>query len=350
MTTMSPRALLLIGLTAGLLVACGSTPSAPSSSTGGESTSGTTGGGGAGSGGQGGGGQGGGSQLPSTRGFPVKGPWVSFYGSSEGVNLDKVAASFRVINIDADPDTGNFTDAEIQTLRASGKNVVLSYLDLGSCESFRSYWSKDPPGHLSCVNSGALTAPYDGYPDEKWVDLSSPAYHALIVEHVAPRLAARGIDGFYLDNLEVVEHGAGEPNGPCGPACAQGGLDLVWELRQKFPGLLIVMQNASSDLTRLGHTHGMDYPSLLDGLSHEEVYSGGGDEEARAQMLAWKQLGLTLNGRPFWLATEEYVGNCDAGSKGAAKLLEAKAAIDGFETYVTDASGDQQAPCFWDDF
>ncbi len=68
-----------------------------------------------------------------------------------------------------------------------------------------------------------------------WADLSNLAYRDLLVNHVAARLAARGVDGFFLDNLEVVEHGAAESNGPCGPACSQGGLDLVWELRQKFP-------------------------------------------------------------------------------------------------------------------
>src|SRR6185503_5885630 len=82
-------------------------------------------------------GAGGGSS--GNRGFPDPGPWVSFYGGAQGVDLAAVAATFRIINIDADPDTGNFTDAEIQTMRAGGKNRVISYLNVGSCEKFRSY-------------------------------------------------------------------------------------------------------------------------------------------------------------------------------------------------------------------
>lgn len=333
------------GATSGPTGSTSSSTSSVSSSGQGGSGGEATGTGGAGTGGAGTGGAGG--SLSPKRGFPVAGPWVGWYGAAEGVDLAKVAQTFRVMNIDVDPDAGNFTDAEIQTLRAGGKNVVLTYLDIGSCENYRSYWSADPPGHTSCVNSGALTAEYDGYPDEKWVDLSSPAYHDLIVNYVAPRLAARGIDGFYLDNLEVVEHGAGEPNGPCGAACSQGGLDLIWELRQKFPDLLIVMQNGSSDVTRLGQTHGVAFPSLLDGLSHEEVYTNGGDPQAHAEMLAWKQLGLTLNGHPFWLAAEDYVGSCSAASKAEAKSIYDEAALDGLNEYVTDASAAQQAPCFW---
>ena len=116
------------------------------------------------------------------------------------------------------------------------------------------------------------------------------------MSYVAPRLADMGVDGFFLDNLEVVEHSAGDTNGPCDAACSQGGLDLVYELRQAFPDKLIVMQNATSDVTRKGKTHGVSFPSLLDGVSHEEVYSDGGDSGSRSEMLAWKSLGLKVNG------------------------------------------------------
>src|SRR2546425_778300 len=47
------------------------------------------------------------------RGFPAIGPWVSFYGSSAGVDLAKVASTFRIVNVDVDPTSGNFTDADI---------------------------------------------------------------------------------------------------------------------------------------------------------------------------------------------------------------------------------------------
>src|SRR4051794_35823362 len=240
------------GLAASLLlagVACSSGGSSPTTAS---SESGATGtGGGTGTTTSTGGGTGAttgtGGGTPSARGFPESGPWVSFYGDSSGVDLAMVAATFRIINIVVDPDTDNFTDAEIQTLRAGGQNRVISYLDVGSCEDYRSYWSADPPGHKSCMSTGALTTLYGGYPHERWANLSNAAYQDLIVNYVAPRLAARGVDGFFLDNLEVVEHAAGDSDGPCDAACAQGGLDLVWALRQKFPGKLIVMQNATSD-------------------------------------------------------------------------------------------------------
>jgi cysteinyl-tRNA synthetase len=288
--------------------------------------------------------------LPAGRGFDVAWPWASFYGSAQMLDLAKTAATFRVLNIDVDPDTGNFTDAEITTLKAGGKNRVISYLDVGSCEDYRSYWSKAPAGHASCVGSGALTTNYGGYPHEKWVNLGNAAYRDLIVNYVAPRLVARGVDGFFLDNMEVVEHGANAKEGPCDAACSQGGLDLVWELRKRFPDKLIVMQNGTSDITRLGTTHGVAYPTLLDGISHEEVYSNGGDPQSRAEMLAWVAMGLQVNGYPFWIAGEDYVGACDAASKPAADAIYAQAKTDGLNEYVTDASAAQQSPWFWSDF
>ncbi|MBI2390782.1 MAG: endo alpha-1,4 polygalactosaminidase [Deltaproteobacteria bacterium] len=283
----------------------------------------------------------------SPRGFPERAPWVSFYGTaSEMGDLAKVAATFRVINVDVDPDGGNFTDAQLATLRAGGKNRVISYLNLGACETYRSYWATSPSGFLSCkANTKAHRGAYDGYPDETWMDVGDADYQKLMVEHVAARLAARGVDGFFLDNLEIVEHGTATTNGPCDAKCAQGGLDLVRRLRERFPGLLIVMQNATSDVTRLGKTGGVDLPSLLDGISHEEVYAPSYDPDAEKELLAWRDMKLAPGGRPFFIATEDYVGSCAATAK--AKAAYDKSRANGFSPYATDESGGQKVVCYW---
>lgn len=282
--------------------------------------------------------------MPSTRGFPERAPWVSFYGSAaEMGDLAKVAATYRVINIDAD---GNFTDAQIATLKAGGKNRVISYLNIGSCENYRSYWTTVPSGFVSCeANTKAQRGLYDGYPDETWMDLGDADYQKLIVEHVAPRLAAHGIDGFFLDNMEIVEHGTATTNGPCSDTCKQGGLDLVRKLREKFPALLIVMQNATSDVTRLGKTGGLDFPSLLDGISHEEVYAPTFDSSSEKELIAWRDMKLMPGGKPFFIATEDYVGSCTATAK--AKAAYDKSRANNFSPYATDASGGQKVVCFW---
>ena len=104
--------------------------------------------------------------------------------------------------------------------------------NIGACEHHRGYWSHAPPGFVPCEkNRAAQLGAYEGYPDEVWMDPSHPDYQKLMVEHAAARLAARGIDGFYLDNLELLEHDPHAKNGPCSDKCKQGGLDLVRKLR-----------------------------------------------------------------------------------------------------------------------
>lgn len=281
------------------------------------------------------------------RGFPTTAPWVSFYGSSAQMgDLNKVAGRFRIINLDADPDGGNFTPAEITQLKAGGTNRVISYLNLGSCESFRSYWNSVPSGFISCkANTVAQLGPYGGYPDEIWMDLGNADYQHLILDYVAPRLVAQGVDGFFLDNLELIEHAPGDSNGPCTPSCRQGGLDLVRRLRDSYPNLLIVMQNATGDVTRLGTTGGRSFAALLDGISHEEVYAPVPDPLAESQLQAWKNLNLMPGEKAFWIATEDYVGNCSNTTAAQAAYTSSRG--QGFSPYATDASGGQQIVCYW---
>jgi cysteinyl-tRNA synthetase len=262
-------------------------------------------------------------------------------------DLARVARAYRIINIDADPDSGNFTREQLATLAAGGRNRVLSYFNVGACEHFRAYWSNAPAGLSPCsANKTAQRGAYDGYPDETWMDPGDAAYQKLLLEHVAPRLAAR-VNGFYLDNLELLEHPAMSSNGPCSPSCRQGGLDFVRKLREKYPTHVIVMQNATSDVTRIGTTGGLPFATLLDGIAHEEVYAPRYDGAAEAELLAWKAMALTTrSGRPFWIAVEDYAGSCS--NKGVARTALAKARARQFSPYVSDESGGQRTVCYWE--
>ncbi|MBC8146292.1 MAG: endo alpha-1,4 polygalactosaminidase [bacterium] len=281
------------------------------------------------------------------RGFPESAPWVSFYGDATQMgDLERVASTFRIINIDADPDLGNFTTQEIARLRNDGRNRVISYFNLGSCESFRSYWSNAPAGFIACsANVAAHRGLYDGYPDETWMDPGNADYQHLLIDYVAPRLVSQGIDGFFFDNLEIIEHGTSTTNGPCDSACVRGGIELVRKLREKYPDLLFVMQNATSDVTRLGTTAGSAFPMLLDGISHEEVYAPSVDSLAIAELRAWRDMNLKPGGREFWIGTEEYVGSC--GNTVDARAAYTASRAQRFSPYATDSSAGQQVVCYW---
>src|SRR4051794_1912920 len=70
--------------------------------------------------------------------------WVSYYGNDQ---LDGLAR-FDVVDLDADESGGAYSPADIAALEAQlgprgGKAV--SYLNLGSCEQFRTYWPECQP-------------------------------------------------------------------------------------------------------------------------------------------------------------------------------------------------------------
>jgi len=293
------------------------------------------------------------STAPTGPGFPEAGPWLSFYGTALQMgDLARVAGAFRVIDVDADPGRGegdgNFTDEELAILRNGGRNKVLSYLNIGSCERFRTYWRAAPAGLLPCdANRAARLGAYEGYPDETWMDPGNGDYQRLIVEHVAARLEARGVDGFYLDNLEIVEHVTpGAALGWCSPGCRQGGLDLVRKLRERFPRMLLVMQNATGETTRLGVTGGVPFSALLDGIVHEEVYSPAFDAQAERQLLEWQAAAARRPGeRPLFIGVEDYVGSCR--NTDAARTVYEKSRRHGFSPYVSDASASQKVVCYW---
>jgi len=124
----------------------------------------------------------------SNRGFPDPGPWVSFYAARRASNLAKLAATFRIINIDADPDTGNFTRRGIQALRAGGKpRDLLSQRGRVRCLPVL----PGPKDQISplLLDHGRRSHAVRGSPTRNG-DLSVSGYHDLIVSYVAPRLAA----------------------------------------------------------------------------------------------------------------------------------------------------------------
>lgn len=284
------------------------------------------------------------------RGFPTAGPWASFYGAANTIDLPKMAATYRIMDIDADPDMGNFTASQIKTLKNGGTNKVLSYLNLGSCENFRGYWSKVPAGFLSCsANKAAQLGTYAGYGDEVWMNVGNADYQNLVINYIVPRLAAQGVDGFYFDNMEIVEHGTNTRNGPCDAQCSQGGLNLIARLRDKYPSMLFVLQNATSNKTRLGQATGASgtvaFPSLLDGIAHEEVYKPTYDAGAEAELVSWSGMNLTPGGHKFWIATLDYVSSCTNTAAAQSAFQSSRAR--GFSPSVSDSSAGQQTVCYW---
>jgi cysteinyl-tRNA synthetase len=248
--------------------------------------------------------------IAAARNLPANPAWVADYGTASQTDVAQLASTYSVIVIDADPGSGspNFTPAQIAALKAHGAKV-LSYLNVGACETWRTYWSTVPAGFVSCgANVAAQLGPYSGYP-EYWMNVGNAAYQNLIVNYVAPRLAATGVDGFMLDNFEIVGHGANAAQGPCDAACAQGGLDLVAQLRNAFPNAVLVA-NQPPVAAIGGQSGGISFPMLIDGVLAESVFLPSVSSSLTQLLSAWSGTEAALARSAFFTGTLDYVSSC----------------------------------------
>ncbi len=288
-----------------------------------------------------------GPEIDPNRGFRVVEPLVVYYGNSEELSdLQRFADSYRVIIIEADPGFGYWTPEQVEFLKQGGRNHVLSYLNFGSCETYRTYWDQVPEGFVSCKdNVRAQRGAYEGYPDEVWMDPSDPDYQRLLLEHMAPRMAEMGVDGFLLDNVEILEHGSDTANGPCDAECFQGGLELLLQLRERFPTLRLVLNHGTGDAIRTATVGGRALTSLVDGVHQEGVYVPRHDLEVERQLLAWRDLNLQPGGNAFFIGTTDYVGSCDNTEQARGAFEQSRS--HGFSPYASDAANGLNVVCYW---
>ena len=102
------------------------------------------------------------------------------------------AGGYDLLVIDAQ----DFTGGEITHLKAGGKTKILSYINVGAIEDDRSYFS-------AAKKDGLLLGKYDNWPGEYWVAAQKSEWKAIILG-LASSLAAKGVDGFWVDNLDIL--------------------------------------------------------------------------------------------------------------------------------------------------
>lgn len=90
-------------------------------------------------------------------------------------------------------DAEYFSQNDIARLRENGIREIYSYINIGSIESFRSYDTD-----FEKYTLGA----YENWPEEKWIDVSSPEWQACTASRV-DALVQKGVDGFFVDNTDV---------------------------------------------------------------------------------------------------------------------------------------------------
>ncbi len=88
------------------------------------------------------------------------------------------------------------TADEVAALQAQG-TTVLAYLSVGTIEKWRSWYPRAqalPP-----------RAPWADWKDEWFADVSKAGLRRILTEQIAPEILAKGFDGLFLDNVDMIE-------------------------------------------------------------------------------------------------------------------------------------------------
>lgn len=156
--------------------------------------------------------------------------------------------NYRIIVLDAQ----YFSKKEIAKLKKEG-HTVLSYINLGSMESFRPYY-KD-------YENLALDV-YENWEDERWMDVTKKRWQNFIGKTLANRLIKRGVDGFFVDNTDVYYHYKTQ-------AVFKGVTTILKRLKKK--GYVLI--NGGDTYVK---AYGKKYKTLkpiLNGVNQETVFS-----------------------------------------------------------------------------
>jgi cysteinyl-tRNA synthetase, unknown class len=210
------------------------------------------------------------------------GSWVSYYSMGEIPELSK----FDVVDIDVEDGAANYDAADVAALKAKGK-LVVSYLNVGSAEPFRSYWAR--------VEAYSL-GKYPGWA-EFYMDASKSGFRDVLLNTAVPQILAKGVDGLFLDNVD-----AGSNVGS--PAVTAGIVELVRQIRAAHPSLLLIAQSSNLRVLTERGSDGRQFYQYLNGLAREEVsvtYQGGYHKVPAAEsdamlrtLAAWRSKGLTV--------------------------------------------------------
>lgn len=117
--------------------------------------------------------------------------YISLNKEIKGSKIKSVK-DYKVLVIDGQ----NYSASDIAALKKAG-HIVYSYLNIGSVESNRYYYKRFKSLRLKT---------YQNWEDEYWVNVGKKKWRNFIVDTIAAKIAAKGVDGFWVDNCDVYEY------------------------------------------------------------------------------------------------------------------------------------------------
>ncbi|MCR5249921.1 MAG: endo alpha-1,4 polygalactosaminidase [Lachnospiraceae bacterium] len=161
----------------------------------------------------------------------------------------KALSAYDAVVIDA-----QYHDAEeIAAFRQEG-HVVYSYINIGSLEDFRDYHER-----FRDLTLGE----YEHWEEEAWVDVTDAAWRDFITDELAPSLAGKGIDGFFVDNCDVYYQYPSED-------VLDGLAEILTGLRQLRDTVII---NGGDTFLDAYCEKGGDWKDVISGINQESVFT-----------------------------------------------------------------------------
>jgi uncharacterized protein (TIGR01370 family) len=207
---------------------------------------------------------------------------------------------------------------EVAALRDGG-SLVLAYLSVGTIEKWRSWYPR-----LKRFRLGA----WRDWQDEWFADTSRGKLRRELSERIAPEILAKGFDGLFLDNVDMVEARRHRRQ-----RAGMGALVLELSRLARSDGRLLFTQNGYHGLRML------DLVEAIDGWNREDVtwtYDFDRRDYVRnaagARRAALREL-RDLGGRGLITTATDYTR---AGDVGARDESVANACAAGALPYVGD--------------
>ncbi|MCR4600353.1 MAG: endo alpha-1,4 polygalactosaminidase [Clostridia bacterium] len=215
-------------------------------------------------------------------------------------------------------DAQQFSAEQIGEIKKNGVREIWSYIDVGSLETYRDYYSRFERDKLDS---------YEGWPDEFWADVSDVEWQKFVVDELASEIAEKGADGFFVDNADVYYHYPDDE--------IYGGLEKIFRGLKDY-GLTVTVNGGDSFVSRLideGNT------GIIDGVCQECVVTRIEDYEEDRFGLQNKE------DREYF---EEYLSECRSNGldvmrieytrdSGLKEELESSARSRGERIYVSDS-------------
>ena len=229
----------------------------------------------------------------------------------EGPEIAQKISNVDLLVIDAQ----DFSGEEIAALRDRNVEKIYSYLNIGSIETYRPGYDHFEPYALG---------EYENWPQEKWMDVAEKEWKDYLLEQ-AGLLAEKGVDGFFLDNIDVYYRFPNED-------IYRGIVDILRGLRQIGRG--IILNGGDVFVSRYLQE---EAEVLFDGINQEDVYTtydfesgsfGVNTEKDREYFALYLD---ELLGRGYDVYVTEYAK--DGETADAARLF---AQQHRYECYVSD--------------